>query len=112
MINMEPIKVHFWNAYIFDHPKFTGCLIDAVNDIAWFKNGKYHREDGPAVELVKGSKYWCKHGKYHREDGPAIEWADGSKCWYLNGVPYHSEQKWKIVIRKKKLKRVLKKIKG
>ena len=28
---------------------------------------------------------WYKNGKYHREDGPAIEWADGSKEWWVNG---------------------------
>ncbi len=32
-----------------------------------------------------GHKEWCLNGKYHREDGPAIEWADGQKEWYLNG---------------------------
>ena len=108
---MEPIKVHFWNTYIFDHPKFTGCLIDAVNDIAWFKNGKCHREDGPAVELVNGSKYWYKHGKRHREDGPAIEHNNGSKWWWLNGQEY-TEQEWLITMRKIKLEKVLKNIEG
>ena len=24
-------------------------------------------------------------GKYHREDGPAIELADGYKAWFING---------------------------
>ena len=46
---------------------------------------KLHREDGPAVEIVNGTKAWLINGKYHREDGPAVEWSDGSKSWYLNG---------------------------
>jgi hypothetical protein len=51
----------------------------------WCLNGKFHREDGPAVEYADGYKSWYLNGKRHREDGPAIEWADGDKEWYLNG---------------------------
>jgi hypothetical protein len=31
-----------------------------------------------------GTKRWFLNGKYHREDGPAVEYANGSKEWYLN----------------------------
>ena len=31
-----------------------------------------------------GDKYWYLNGKWHREDGPAIEHASGGKAWYLN----------------------------
>jgi len=51
----------------------------------WYLNGKYHREDGPAIEYTNGSKCWYLNGKRHREDGPAIEYANGTKKWYLNG---------------------------
>ena len=51
----------------------------------WFQNGKLHREDGPAIEYVNGTKCWYLNGKLHREDGPAIEWPDGGKLWYQNG---------------------------
>ena len=32
-----------------------------------------------------GDKWWYLNGKYHREDGPAVESANGTKLWYLNG---------------------------
>ena len=32
-----------------------------------------------------GNKFWLLNGKFHREDGPAIEFANGQKDWYLNG---------------------------
>ena len=32
------------------------------------------------------------NGKYHREDGPAIEWADGYKFWYLNDEEVTEEE--------------------
>ena len=86
---MEAVKVKSWHDYIEEHPTFTGCLIDDVNDIAWFKNGKIHREDGPAIEFAGGTKYW-----------------------FLNGVRYNSEQDYKIAMRKIKLEKILKQIQG
>ena len=58
----------------------------------WFKEGKRHREDGPALEWADGHKIWYKEGKVHREDGPALEWADDTKSWYLNGVEVTENQ--------------------
>jgi hypothetical protein len=58
--------------------------IDRFGNKRWYKNGKLHREDGPAVEYANGTKVWCLNGKLHREDGPAFESADGSKKWFLN----------------------------
>jgi len=52
----------------------------------WYLNGRYHREDGPAIEHADGvSRVWCLNGERHREDGPAVEQIDGSRRWYLNG---------------------------
>jgi len=51
---------------------------------SWYLDGKYHREDGPAVEWADGSNFWYLNGKLHREDGPAIEYPNGDKCWYLD----------------------------
>ena len=58
-----------------------------VNDHGtyWKVDGKYHRENGPAVEWADGTKAWYLNNKLHREDGPAVERANGGKEWYLNG---------------------------
>ena len=52
----------------------------------WYHNsaGQLHRDDGPAVEYITGSKEWWQHGELHRVDGPAIEWCNGSVEWWLN----------------------------
>lgn len=47
--------------------------------------GKFHCEDGPAMECIDGSKFWYQNGLRHREDGPAYEFADGDKWWFING---------------------------
>jgi hypothetical protein len=54
----------------------------------WRQNGKLHREDGPAVELITGYKRWYQNGFLHREDGPAIVFTNGNKEWWLNGRQY------------------------
>jgi hypothetical protein len=70
-------------------------------------NGKFHREDGPALEYASGTKQWCINGDYHREDGPAIEYFDGDKFWYLNNVEY-TEMGHKQEMRSRKLEKILK----
>jgi len=65
------------------------------------KEGQYHREDGPAIIFVWGTKDWYINGKHHREDGPAVEFADGNKSWYLNGILY-TEENWKKELEKPK----------
>jgi len=58
----------------------------------WYLNGKYHREDGPAIENSNGTKAWYLNGKCHREDGPAIEYGGGgTKEWWLNNREVHPE---------------------
>lgn len=37
-------------------------------------------------------KEWWLNGKRHREDGPAIEWVKGQKSWYLNGTLVTEEE--------------------
>ena len=51
----------------------------------WYRNGKPHRDYGPAVEMADGSRYWYRNGLVHRDDGPAVELANGSRYWYRNG---------------------------
>ena len=102
-MSTEPIKVKWRPTHLKKHPNFTGCLIDEDDDIAWYKNGKCHRENGPALELASGSKAWFKNGNCHRENGPAVEYADGDKRWYLYGKEY-AEQEHRIAMRHMKLK--------
>lgn len=64
---------------------FTGSVEYLNISKCWYKKGKLHREDGPAVERVDGDKYWYKEDKLHREDGPAVELVRGQKEWYKEG---------------------------
>ena len=67
------------------------CKVYPGGSGEWFLHGKYHREDGPAIERADGSKAWFLNGKRHREDGPAIEYADGSRRWWLHGKRHRED---------------------
>jgi len=53
--------------------------------VCWYKNGRFHREDGPAIEYSSGGKEWWFHGKQHREDGPAVIIPNGQEIYFING---------------------------
>ena len=66
------------------------------------KEGKYHREDGPAREWpAQGAKAWYRNGKPHRDDGRAmarrrLAVAGGGlsplgKSWYRHGKRHREE---------------------
>ncbi len=63
----------------------NGKYTDPDGKQAWWKDGKLHREDGPAVIWPDGTQMWYKDGEFHREDGPAIVYSDGRQFWYKNG---------------------------
>ena len=118
------------NRYLLEAVQPDGPITDAYGTKRWRKDGKLHREDGPAVEWDNGSeewyindirhrldgpavtymnqpnatKYWFVDGKKHRVDGPAVVWANGDKEWYINDIELTpaeiEEQKKKIAIAK------------
>ena len=51
----------------------------------WWKNGKLHREDGPAIIYQDGTQKYCYNGKLHRENFPAVIYPNGSVEWWKNG---------------------------
>lgn len=66
-------------------------------------DGKYHQEDGPAIEEASGDKYWFINGSLHRLDGPASEFADGSKEWFINNqqIPVKSQEEFERYLKLK-----------
>ena len=62
----------------------NGWITYASGNKYHYVNDIIHNDNGPAKIGWIGSKYWYKHGKLHREDGPAIEWY-GSTYWYYEG---------------------------
>ena len=60
-----------------------------VNGIKWwYRYGKIHRAELPAIIYPNGDKRWYWNGERHRENAPAVEYASGAKFWYWNGQPH------------------------
>lgn len=51
----------------------------------WYREGRLHREDGPAFVCANGAEYWYLHGRKHREGGPAVVYPSGQKEWWSHG---------------------------
>jgi len=81
----------------------NGLIVGNDGAKRYYKDGQYHREDGPSIVSARGSKYYHINGKLHREDGPAIDRWNNTKEWYLNGKEY-SEDEFNEIMLKKKLK--------
>ena len=84
------IEIRFDSIMIYKNGKFHRddgpAVIYSDGSKVWYKNDKLHRDDGPAVIDTDGYKVWYKNGERHRDDGPAIIYSDGRKIWYKNGV--------------------------
>jgi hypothetical protein len=67
--------------------KVTDVMFDMDNEIRWYKHGRLHRLDGPAVIDEEGHMAWYKDGQLHCLSGPAkIDAYDSRKNrWYKNG---------------------------
>jgi len=51
------------------------------------------RKEKPyCIEYNAFVRDWKVNGKFHREDGPAIYYNNGNKYWYLNGKEYSFEE--------------------
>ena len=38
-----------------------------------------------------GDQFWYKDGKRHRDDGPAVIWSDGDQSWYIHNEDITNE---------------------
>jgi len=68
------------------------CTINAIGDKVWRLDGQLHRDNGPAVEYVDGTRHWHQHGNLHRTDGPAIDCTTGSRQWFKHGARHRDDE--------------------
>ena len=101
---MKTIKVRLYNEI---PRKFTGIVDWENGDKEWFKNGKWHREDGPAYIRNDGFKFWCLDGKYIWNSNKKLDLTNQivlSKAQY----PYYSLiQIWKILDKGRVYERII-----
>jgi hypothetical protein len=80
------LHVHATNATKYkDHSGNIQESIVEIKSELWKVDGKFHRADGPAMELYDGTKKWYQHGQLHRVDGPAVV-NNYLQRWYIHDV--------------------------
>lgn len=85
---VETLWVHVENYVHVTLPlDFTGVIKDSDGDYGWYKNGKLHREDGPAfVPLNTDSSGYYLYGIHYIN---IEEWKDALKKHGLNLTPQY-----------------------
>jgi hypothetical protein len=81
-------------------------IVENEDGVFYYKNGLYHREDGPAcLWTFDGQESWYRNGVRHRVEGPAL-YSDSdpeTEAWFFSGK-YHNETGPAIVYSKKAMK--------
>lgn len=76
----------------FSPEDFSGKVIYPGGWCEWYQDGLLHREeDLPAKIEFDGSLRWFRQGKLHRLEGPAIITPKGRHYWYQDGNPYRED---------------------
>ena len=78
--NYSFYHIQAWKCYLHARLLRRLDIILKVKQKRWYKNGKIHREDGPAIIHSDGSEEWCYEGKKHRIGGKA--WAEN---YFIHG---------------------------
>jgi hypothetical protein len=82
---IKPNGNEFW----FKHGKLhrlDGPAIITELEQNWYYYGKLHRRDAPAVNVENEITEWWKYGLLHCEIGPAVDPVKGIPEWYINGI--------------------------
>ena len=61
------------------------AVVHPDGTVKWYCNGKLHRDGGPAIVYPDGTVKWCRNGKLHRDGSPAVVYPDGTEMWYRDG---------------------------
>jgi hypothetical protein len=58
---------------------------------AWYLDGVFHRDNGPAITYEGDSEEWYYKGQRHRYGYPAIVRSDGTEEWWIYGTKIFDE---------------------
>lgn len=99
--------------FVSDIPeKYTGvCYIECSKQTRWYKDGKFHREEGPAIVGDNKIEQWFINDLRHRLGGFAVvyhHFNNLNNIYYIHGDYVAHEDYWKdpLVI-KHKLNKIL-----
>lgn len=75
--------------------KYVAQSIEGLYEVCWYKEGKLHREDGPA-KISATTCTWYHENKIHRIGGAAFCFLDEmrSKIYFINGELLQEKDYW------------------
>lgn len=86
----------------------NGYYADQYGNESWYKDGLYHRIDGPAAVYNDRSRHWLQNGEYYREnDLPHIENHNGINYWLIEDRSYEDFEKYKADLNKYILSKIM-----
>jgi trans-aconitate 2-methyltransferase len=97
--------VRCWLSDVSVLPEDPRAYLSQVIYELWYRNGEYHRDDGPAlikldIKRDNGNKVinkaWYDNGQRHRDDGPALIRLDHddkviNEAWYYEGQRHRDD---------------------
>ena len=91
---MKTIKIKYSNEIPKD---YTGIVIWDDGDKTWYRNRKFHREDGPAYTGKKGYKSWYLNNKFIWDSDDKLDLTNEILLSKENHSEYPNIQVWKIL---------------
>ena len=101
---MNMIKVKTWNNVPHD---YTGVAESDHGTICAFKNGLYHREDGPTYIENNGYKEWWLNGRRIHRSAWEINLTDQIILSKTQHPSYPTIQIWKILDKNRVYERII-----
>lgn len=99
----EFLDIKYTNADGKLHRLYGPAYISRNYDVElWYKNGVFHREDGPAIRHKDKTFLYYYEGKLHRLDGPAIVERAGPKQFWIMGQKLSPKEYKKEIERRKR----------
>lgn len=77
------------------------CIFDEVCIYRHPTTDEYHRIGGPALKWTDGEESWYKYGKLHRENGPAVIRHNRIDDYYIEGELLYKEEFYRRLVKRR-----------
>ena len=101
---MKTIKLKDWDKTPQD---YTGIVEWEGGNKGWYKNGNFHREDGPTYIDIDGYKSWCLDGKFIWDSTCKADLTNQIILSKTQHPEYPQVQVWKILDKDKVYEQII-----
>ena len=98
IIDMEDYKID--KIIDSDGNEVIRCIFKEVCMYKHPTTDEYHRIGGPALKWTDGEESWYKHGRLHRENGPAVV-RHNRIDYYIEGKLLYKEEFYRRLVKRR-----------